>query len=488
MLRLFQKVLHNKIFWYLTTRYLTFAMQLISSIYVAVKLGVYYWGIWSFILLLVNIGYQLNWGIGPSITILMVQHKNEEQLCRKYIYNAFILVLFGMLPAILFTFYERLFGIPFFEKYHLGSMVYGVLLVMCLYHLNILLMNICRARNHVFSIAFNQSVFPAACFILMFFSEEKTLMNLLLGGYVLAMLISFVVYMRYGYILFSEKIDLSLCRSIFQKGFFLFLYNACFVLIVLTTKTLISYYYSVESFGLFSFAFNLASAALLLVDNVTFIAQARMIDLLQGDDPATNLKRIELMRRCYLVCVTGIIYFAIPAFYLLIHFVPKYKDAFTSFTLIVLALDLYPICYGYNSYLMAHNKEKVMALLAGLALLLNLLITWILASCFHVPMEYCLIGIMIAYLLYAFAVNLFAEKIISSTWQWKNAMHYIPLYVFIPFVLAFSLQLIGSIQILWIPLVVFLIFGFQSIVVFLKDMIQFINRPDVMDIKQDPAG
>ena len=52
----FIAVFKNKIFWYLTSRYMVLGIQFLASIFLAVKLGAYYFGIWSFILLLVNIG------------------------------------------------------------------------------------------------------------------------------------------------------------------------------------------------------------------------------------------------------------------------------------------------------------------------------------------------------------------------------------------------------------------------------------------------
>ena len=79
MFSFLKKALSNKILWYMATRYLTFALQFVSSLYIAAKLGAYYWGIWSFILLWINIGNMLNWGIGNSINILLVHHKTDSE-------------------------------------------------------------------------------------------------------------------------------------------------------------------------------------------------------------------------------------------------------------------------------------------------------------------------------------------------------------------------------------------------------------------------
>lgn len=138
----------NKIFWYLVSRYLTFGIQFITSIYIAVKLGAYYFGIWSFVLLLINIGNQFNWGIGNALNIIYVQNKDDREKCRCYCFNAMLLTFLIMIPVILFTLYERIFGIVYFQKYQLGNMIYGVALVICLNYVNTLLMNISRVKGH----------------------------------------------------------------------------------------------------------------------------------------------------------------------------------------------------------------------------------------------------------------------------------------------------------------------------------------------------
>ena len=98
---LLKSALKNKIFWYLACRYMVWGIQFLASIFLAVKLGAYYFGIWSFILLLVNIGSACNWGIGSAATILLVQNKEDQSLCSRYTFNSLLLVLLTFIPPVL---------------------------------------------------------------------------------------------------------------------------------------------------------------------------------------------------------------------------------------------------------------------------------------------------------------------------------------------------------------------------------------------------
>ena len=62
LLSLIKSALKNKIFWYLASRYFVLGIQFIASILLAVKLGAYHFGVWSFLLLIVSIGVICNWG------------------------------------------------------------------------------------------------------------------------------------------------------------------------------------------------------------------------------------------------------------------------------------------------------------------------------------------------------------------------------------------------------------------------------------------
>lgn len=484
MFSFLKKALSNKILWYMATRYLTFALQFVSSLYIAEKLGPYYWGIWSFILLWINIGNMLNWGIGNSINILLVHHKTDSELCAEYCYNGFILSCLTMIPAVLFVVVERVIGIPYFAKYQVGNYIYLVLLIVCIGYLNNFFVNVFRVKNCLFAVAFSQSAFPVSCFLLMFFANGKNLLALLTGGYLAAVLVSLILFLCGRYIDWKQKINMMIMRETFLKGFFLFCYNACFLLIVLSTKTLISYYYSVEVFGYFAFAFSLANAAMLLVDSITFVAFPKMIDVLRTGTKDEIWEKIYQLHRFYLTGISGIIFLMIPCCWVLLYFIPKYAPSFKIFVVILFALGLYSVCFGYNIYMLAQNEEKKMAMLVSSALLLNIVISYLLAGVFFVPIEYCAFGVMITYLVYSLAVNSFATVRIGKRIDSHSFLFWIPLHLLIPVLISLVILFYGNnILLLSVPPVLFLLIGFKEIVQLVRQLLNVVHHPEIIDIK-----
>ena len=408
-LSLVKSLFKNRIFWYLFSRYFSLALQFLSSIFIALKLGVYHFGIWSFMLLLINIGSSCNWGIGNAATILLVQHKDDEKLCRSYVLNSLILVLLTALIPVAVTVYDRAIGIPFFEKYHLGNLIYAAGGVVILQYLCNFFVNIYRVKNRIMEIIIQQSLWPLIMTCLIFCSSGEKLLNLLAVGYIAALSVAVAVFTAFFHFRGSRS-DVSITRSreIISKGFFLFLYNACFLAIMLSTKFLISYYYSVAEFGYFSFAFSLAQGVVLLIDSLIFLVFPKMIDMLKGNDVEQIRSAIKVLRENYLLPLHLLFYIILVISVPFFHFMPQYSKSFLPFVLILFTLVIYSNCFGYNSYLLAQNREKSFSLIVLTALCFNILLVWALVRFVQVQFEYGILATLLVYFLYSIAVNSYA--------------------------------------------------------------------------------
>src|SRR5690606_33849761 len=96
----------------------------------------------------------------------------------------------------------------------------------------------------------------------LFFQGESLLKNLILC-YVIGNICS-AIYFILGKSLLNLQFPLKNdFNDIFKRGFFLFLYNVSFYLIILSLRSFISAFYTVEEFGLFAFAFTLGNSILL---------------------------------------------------------------------------------------------------------------------------------------------------------------------------------------------------------------------------------
>ena len=135
-----KKIVTNKVVLYLVTRYMTYAIQFITSIWIAVKLGPFYLGIWGVVLLLINYFKLINFGISNSLTVLLVQHKENREQVSDYVKTALGLLAVLGFCIILFGIYYHLFGISYIDKYRLGNLLYVICFIAILEHINNLFM------------------------------------------------------------------------------------------------------------------------------------------------------------------------------------------------------------------------------------------------------------------------------------------------------------------------------------------------------------
>lgn len=411
-LSLIKAALKNKIFWYLASRYGTFAIQFLTSIWLAVKLGPYYFGIWSFILLLVNIGSQCNWGVSNAVNILLVQNKSAKDKCVDFEYNALILTGIICIVPFFVAVADTLWPIPLFAKYHLGHFSYAVAIIVAGFYLNTLFINIFRVKNRILEIAINQSLFPVMALAVVIFASDRMLLMLLVGVYVASILVSIILFLRPRLISLKGVLSFATMRTIVTKGFFLFVYNACFYLIMLSTKAIISAYYSVETFGYFAFAFSVANATLLFIDSLMFLLFPKMIDILKGNDTGAIRESLSVMRIGYFFAISALFLCSTLLFRVIIVFVPKYDAAFPIFVAIALNMVLFSLCFGYTTYMLAHNKEKRLAGYSAMVLVLNILFVWFFVSILRVSVPYSLAGTGLSYLAYVLLINISCRRLL----------------------------------------------------------------------------
>src|SRR5690554_2435870 len=184
----------NKVIMYLAARYSTYFFQFLSSIIIAVKLGPYYFGVWGFLLLLINYFRISNFGVSNAVNILIVQNKENEQKVKNLVVSALASLAILSLMIILFALYYYLFGIAFFQKYEVGVLFYVVCFIAILTHFNTLLMNIYRIKNRLFEVAFQQSAVPILVLITCFFLKDKTLVYALLGAHVVGNILALLIF------------------------------------------------------------------------------------------------------------------------------------------------------------------------------------------------------------------------------------------------------------------------------------------------------
>lgn len=480
----FKRFISNKIAIYLLTRYIVYFITFITSMIMANRLGPYYMGIWGSIVLILRYYQIFDFGISNSMTVLLVQNKKNLDKCDDLEMSAMVLMVGISLFVVGIGVYYKFVGIPFLEKFELSNRFYFVCLIAIFQYLNDYCFRVYRVKGGMFEFTFYQTFLNLILLPIVFLAYEDLLITYFIIVYIFSHLISLLLFVFRGGISFRGYFSPILAKGIMKKGFYLFIYNFCFYLVILSTKTIIAANYSVEEFGYFSFAYTLAHAALLLLTAFSSLITPKLIDKFNTDDISAIQKTVSLLRTNYVVCSHGVMYLAMSLFPILLIFLPKYQNALIAINLTALATLLYTNSFGYISLLMTKNKERTLALNTFLILVLNVCLAWILAVIIKTNYSYVILATLFSYLFYACLVVYRGQKYIGIKYSFYGIIkQVIPVRLLFPFLVACFVSVINRGALMWLPVVVFVIFNIKELKIIVNMIKTIVERPDVIDVK-----
>ncbi|WP_396596530.1 polysaccharide biosynthesis C-terminal domain-containing protein [Dokdonia sp. R86516] len=483
LLKLFKKTLKNKLIIYLGSRYATYFVQFITSLIIASKLGPTSFGVWGVILLLLNYFRIVNFGVANAYNIFAIQNKSDEIKVKKVTASSLLILTFLSIVIVFIALYHHFIGFEYILKYDLGNLFYYTCIAAILTHFNTLFMNIYRIKNRLFEIGLYQSVIPLILFIVALFSNSDKLLEFLTLSYVAGNIIALIIFIFNGKIPFGEYPSLEWVRKIIDKGIYLFIYNLCFYFILLSIRTLISLEYTVTEFGFFSFSFALANAILMFLQALTFIVFPKVIDKFNTTDKVYVSTLISNIRDSYVAFSFGLVFVAIIFFPVLIYFVPKYAEGLLSLQLIALTIILYTQSFGYNTYLMAQNKERTIAKIALFSLSINLGMACMLIYGFNVAYDKVIIATLVSYFMFAYLAMFFAKKELGlKNSPFSNLKEIFPLRLLVPYVAALIIIFLELNFFLPIPLILFIILNKNKLKGVILKLKTIFTKPDIINL------
>lgn len=480
------QIVKNKVVIYLASRYITYAIQFVTSLIIAAKLGPYYMGIWGFVLLLLNYFQQFHFGISNSFNVLYVQNRENRAECDNYVGNSLVLIFY--LAAIIIILYVcySIFGFESFEKYHARRYMLWVCIIAILQHFTAFFINLFRVKNLLNHVTICQSIIVFLNFICVFLFEGDLLIFALLAGYLIGNLVAVVLAVSSRVLpqVNSISINCNYQRRILKKGFYLFLYNSCFYFIVISIRTIISGFYAVEEFGMFTFSFSLAHAILLLLEALSFVIFPKILSKLSSPDSNERKRTINFYRETYISSAHFLVYLALPLFPVLLSFFPKYESAITALNLISLSIVINTNSCGYADLLIANNKEKSLMKLSFMALILNCVIALLLVKIYHVQYYYVILATLITYFVYSFSVIVSGEKFITQKARSRTIIsEFFPLRLAIPYCCALFLSVLQVKGVyMTIPLALFAFFNFKTMANIKDTVLKLLFKPEVVNL------
>ncbi|PWD97686.1 oligosaccharide flippase family protein [Marinilabilia rubra] len=479
-----KKALTNKVLHYIFSRYATYFIQFINSIIIAIYLGPYYLGIWGFIRLVIQYVEQINLGIAHSVNAIISIEKKHQWYTSKVIGTSLSMLIALSLLVVLFFVGDEVFELNIGKKYNFSLYSPAVIVIGILAYFNTLFSNVFRVYGRVIEIAINQSAFPVFMLVAILLFRKENLLWALVGANVLAFLLCFLMFLWRAPISFKPLFIRRLIKTIQIKGWHLFIYNTSFYLIIITTKSFISGFYTVEEFGYFTFAYSLANVVLLLLQSFSFLIFPKLINRMASttgemiDGLLGNLRGIYITSSHLLVHL-GIVF--MPFFVLLF---PQYDEAINVFRLTALTVVLYSNAFGYSGLLIAKRKERFLGYLAIFALGLNVSFVWMLASVLHLPFNFVILGTMVANLVYIFLLGLFGRKTLNFRVGVIIVLKDVyPIRLFIPYFLTLAMIILGVSNVwFFTSIFIFLMLNYKILIQVKHTIRKVINNPDFINV------
>lgn len=487
MKRLLTKLLKNKVFLYMISRYATYALQFITTLLIAIKLGPTDFGVWSFVLLVVGFFNIVDLGISNSINVILVHDKDNEELCATHIKSVIIInSIISLLVLVLFVIVSLL-DVPLLEKYHADVYYVYILLIVIFFYFNKSFASIYRVKNRLLEVALYQSTVPVLLFLSVVLISGGVLINYLVGSYLVGYLIVLIIFLAGGQVKLNGRVSGSDIRYVSGKGFWLFMYNSAFYLILYLTSVLVSANYTVDEFGKFNFSVTLSNAIVLLIDAFGFIIFPKMIDRLSGQDYSAIKRVIDGIRLNYTTIVSSLIYAALPVFYFFCLLMHKYEDTGLPLCLAALSLVPYTFAFGINTFLIAQSQEKRLSLVSTLSLAFNICLSIFLIKVLHISYALSFLSILIAYSIYTILCTFLQFKRMGETKSFLQLVFYaFPLRQLIPFLsavivvyLAFSRQMP---ILLIVPLALFSLLNIYQYKEVIGSIKAIVNTPTIVDL------
>ncbi|WP_320113083.1 oligosaccharide flippase family protein [Draconibacterium orientale] len=479
-----KKALKNKVLYYIFSRYATFFIQFINSLFIAVFLGPYYLGIWGFIRLVIEYLNQINLGISHSVNAIISIHNNKEWYIKKIIGTSITMLISLSLFIILFFIANKLLNLNIGSKYNFSTYAPAVAAIGILAYFNSLFSNIFRVYGKVTEIAINQSAFPVLMLITILIFRGENLLWALVGANFIAFLLSFILYLYKTPVNLRPQFICRLAKTIQTKGWHLFVYNTSFYLIIISTKSFISGYYSVEEFGYFTFAYSLANVVLLLLQSFSFLIFPKLINRMANAANEKVLELLVIVRDLYVTSSHLLAHVAILLIPVFILYFPQYQKAENVFKLTALTVVLYSNAFGYSSLLIAKRNEKKLGYFALMALAFNIISIWVLAELFNVNFEFVILGTMLANFIYIFLLTYTGRKKMDlKTDTFIILKDTYPIRLFIPFFLSLFLIILTTNGFFFlIPIVLFIILNNKELVKIGQVLKRIISNPLIINI------
>jgi len=358
----FLKLKESKTLHFVSLRYIAYFIQIINSIAIAKYLGVYAFGVYSFLNLVTQYLNYTNIGIYFSLnTILSVKKKNND-LSKKIWETSLGLNAIISIILIVIGFVISNTNIDTLDKYSFYKYSFLIFTIAVFYNFNILFSNLFRVYGKLNQINFADFIGPFLIFCtVLYYNVELKVIHILIAILIknIFSLLNFIyntpLHLRF-------KINSKLKWILILRGINLLLYNLSYAFILILARSIVSYFYSVEDLGNFSLANSFSLNLIIAVGAFSFLFYPKMIykfsEIKHNINDSSDF--VNEIQSVYVTAINFISILSLMVIPIFTTYLPEYTDMASLFKILIVAQIFINSSYGYSIYLIANGKEIIL--------------------------------------------------------------------------------------------------------------------------------
>ena len=368
----FQHLAKNPVLLFTANRYVAYALTFIKGVLIARFLGPNFFGIWGFLMLVnqylsyTSLGIQ--YAINVDLATESAEQNKDEKIAVAFTLTTLIMVLLSLLGLGIWG-----SNFPVFSKYSFNQYAMVLSLVAGLNHFLQLFANIYRVYGHLLRIAIGEFISALLPLLSVLVFRGDALIFALLWAMIISRIISCIIFLVKPPFRLLLSLDFQNIRHLLSLGIPLLFYNISFYLIMISGRTIVSTFYSVEIMGYYSLANSITTASMLGLKAIAWVVFPDVLSRVHSDVPnkrvASTVRRVnDLYGTAVFLCVVILALF-LPLLFL---FLPEYKPVEKTLKLLLLSQTMLSASFGYNCLAIAREKQiKV----AGISLIAVAVVT-----------------------------------------------------------------------------------------------------------------
>lgn len=395
-------------------RYITYIVQFANAVLLARYLNEFYFGIYSFIMLVMQYMSYSNLGINESLNTEYASHKNNTIQTTAIWNNAWSLnivvnTIIAVGIGILFLTTDYLFPCYQFNNYK-----YLLLATCIIINLSKVYITYYKLWGQLYKLNIQQILPNMAILLLLAIYRDNITISHIVIALFMSNALSLVIF-RIG-VPITPKFTISrnLASILIRRGITLLLYNLSFYLLTMFASSIVSYYYSVETFGCYSFANTFVNGVVMAGGAFLFIFYPKMLNRLSVDNTDTVLL-IRKIRETYVVFMDLLSLLSILFIITTTIFVPQYgMQMIIVYSILMLGRIINNASTGYAALLIAKKKERYLVIYGFLSVLV-VAICGLCVQQLKLPIEYVALSVSLTSLVYTCLVIRLALSYMKCT-------------------------------------------------------------------------